>query len=193
MREIISMIVVLSCICGISGFALSYLKIATAPLIEEQVLINVQAPALERVFADADNNPIAERKKFTYKDSEITVFPAMKGGKLEGVAFESFAPGYGGDIGVIVGFNLADDKLKGIGITTLKETPGLGMRVTEPKYTAQFTGADPKAVALTSNGGTIDAVSGATISSTATVEAVKKAAAIYGEMKSEFEKTFQKS
>ena len=41
MLAIIRMIVVLSSICGLSGFALSYLKISTAPRIEEQVLTYV--------------------------------------------------------------------------------------------------------------------------------------------------------
>jgi Na+-translocating ferredoxin:NAD+ oxidoreductase subunit G len=193
MREIASMIVVLSIICGLSGFALSYLKIATEPLIEVQVLTYVQAPALKSVFPDAENDLLADRQKFMYEDQEITVFPAKKGGKLDSVALETFAPGYGGDVGVMVAFNMETDQLRGIGVTTLKETPGLGTRIAEEKYTRQFTGLDPKTVNLTSQGGSIDAVSGATISSTATVEAVKKAAVIYDALKSEFDKTFQNS
>ena len=65
MLAIIRMIVVLSSICGLSGFALSYLKISTAPRIEEQVLTYVQGPAILKVFADIDNSPIAERKTFS--------------------------------------------------------------------------------------------------------------------------------
>ena len=49
MLAIIRMIVVLSSICGLSGFALSYLKISTAPRIEEQVLTYVQGPAILKV------------------------------------------------------------------------------------------------------------------------------------------------
>ena len=41
----------------------------------------------------------------------------------------------------MVGFNVASDTLAGIGITTLKETPGLGMRVTEQAFSGQFAGA----------------------------------------------------
>jgi len=193
MREIISMIVVLSCICGISGLALSYLKISTAPLIEEQVLTYVQAPALDSVFPSPSNDPIKERQKFEVNGQEITVFPVKENGKLSGLAFETFAPGYGGDIGVMVGFNLQTDMLAGIGITTLKETPGLGMRIMEDKYTRQFTGQHPEKVNLSSQGGSVDAVSGATISSVATVEAVHKAQDIYAKHKEEFMKTFQTS
>lgn len=193
MREIISMIVVLSIICSISGFALSYLKIATEPLIEVQVLTYVQAPALKSVLADAENDVIAERRTFPYADGEIMVFPSMKGGKLDSIALETFAPGYGGDVGVMVAFNIESGMLRGIGVTTMKETPGLGTRIAEEKYARQFRGLDPKTVNLTSQGGSVDAVSGATISCVATIDAVKKAAVIFDAMKSEFEKTFQNS
>ena len=99
MLAIIRMIVVLSSICGLSGFALSYLKISTAPRIEEQVLTYVQGPAILKVFADIDNSPIAERKTFTLDGAKVTVFPGKKDGKLVAVALEHFGKGFGGDVG----------------------------------------------------------------------------------------------
>ena len=93
MLAIIRMIVVLSSICGLSGFALSYLKISTAPRIEEQVLTYVQGPAILKVFADIDNSPIAERKTFTLDGAKVTVFPGKKDGKLVAVALEHFGKG----------------------------------------------------------------------------------------------------
>ena len=128
MLAIIRMIVVLSSICGLSGFALSYLKISTAPRIEEQVLTYVQGPAILRVFANIDNSPIAERKTFTLDGAKVTVFPGKKDGKLVAVALEHFGKGFGGDVGVMVGYDVNRDTLTGIGITTMKETPGLGTR-----------------------------------------------------------------
>lgn len=192
MAAALRMIVVLSAICGLAGFALSYLKMVTAPRIEEQVLTYVQKPALLRVFPDADNDPIAERKKFSLPDGgAITVFPARKNGALVGVALENFGKGFGGDIGVMVGFDVRRDALMGIGITTMKETPGLGTRIADPAFTKQFVGA-PTAVALTSQGGGIDAVSGATISSTGAVTAVGGAAKIYATLKDEILKAWSR-
>jgi Na+-translocating ferredoxin:NAD+ oxidoreductase subunit G len=191
MREIINMVVVLSVICGISGFALSYLKISTAPLIEEQVLTYVQAPALKSVFPVSSNDPLAERQSFDLDGQQIVVFPIKQDGKLTGVALETFGPGYGGDIGVIVGFNLQNDLLEGIGVTTLKETPGLGTRIVEEKYTRKFKGQNPSTVQLSSQGGNIDAVSGATISSAGTIIAVQRASSIYSKMKPKIMQTFQ--
>ena len=77
----------------------------------------------------------------------------------------------------INGLNIA-----GIGITTMKETAGVGTRVKEPAFLRQFPGkAVP--VKLRSQGGDIDAVSGATISSNAVITAVASAVDIYTELK----------
>lgn len=176
MAAIARMIVVLSMLCAISGFALSYLKMSTASRIEEQVLAFVQKPALAQVFPDAENLPLLERRKFPLPDGRmVTVFPARKEGKLYGVALENRAPGFGGDLGVMVGFDTGRDALIGIGITEMKETPGIGTAVAEPLFTAQFAGA---ALPVELGNG-VDALSGATVSSTGAVEAVKKAAEDY--------------
>lgn len=191
MRDILKMLVVLSTICGIAGFALSYLKMVTAGPIEEQVLTYVQGPALQRVFTDVDNSPVAERKKFTLADGRtITVFPARKNGKLVGVALENAGKGFGGDIGVMVGFNPVNDTLVGIGITTMKETPGIGTVITEPRFTGQFPGKGLDAVGLKPQGG-IDALSGATVSSGGAVTAVANAAKAYVELKPEILKVWK--
>ena len=189
MIGMLRMVVVLSALCGLSGFALSYLKMVTAPRIEEQVLTYVQGPALARVFAHARNSPIADRRRFALDHGSVTVFPALRDGRLVGVALEERGKGYGGDIGVMVGFNVTDDSLAGIGVTTLKETPGLGMRVTEQAFAGQFSGVRAP-VALTAQGGGINGVSGATISSGGVVAAVNRAAQIYSRLKPEILKAW---
>ena len=161
MRDMLRMIVVLSVLCGLSGFALSYLKMITAPRIEEQVLANVQGPAIKRVFPYAENDPIGERKRFEADGRAFMIFPVRSGGAL---------------------VNLKDDTLAGIGATTLKETPGLGMRIAEPAFTGQFSGQKTP-VQLSAGGGVIDGVSGATISSAGAVGAVNNAAAVYVRLK----------
>jgi electron transport complex protein RnfG len=180
MREILHMIVALTLICGVSGYSLATLKAATRDRIEGQVLTYVQGPALLGMIGEHDNDPIAQRVKLEHDGETTTVFPVRRGGELVGVAMESFAPGYSGDIGVMVGFDLATDDLMGIGITTQTETPGLGSRVTEPAFTAQFMGHAPANLDLGAN---IDAVSGATFSSTGAVNAVKKAVETYKTLK----------
>lgn len=179
----IKTVAVLTLLCSASGFLLSYLKDVTTPIIEEQVLINVQGPAIGTVFNRAENNPVADRHVFTTRDGrKVTVFPCFVGGELAGVAMEDFGKGYGGPVGVIVGFNTANDSLAGVGMTVLRETPGLGMRVREPAFAEQFRNAEFP-IALSSQGGSIDAVSGATISSNGVIEAVNRANTVYRELR----------
>jgi electron transport complex protein RnfG len=183
MREMLKMIFVLSLICGLSGLTLATVRQATSERIEEQVMTYVQGPSLKQIFSNYDNNPVKDRKTFDLPNGPITVFPAMKDGKLTGVAFETFGKGYGGNIGVMVGFVTDGSKLEGIGITTLKETPGLGARVVEPQFRDQFSGHSTDKIALKKQGGNIAAISGATISSTGTVSAVNKAVNIFNQIK----------
>ncbi len=189
MRETVHMLVVLSLICAASGAILVNIKQATRERIEQQVLTYVQGPALLSVLESRDNDPIAERARI----GGVNVFPAMLGGRLVGVAFEAFAPGYSGDIGVMVGIDVERDALIGIGITTQTETPGLGTRVMEPAFTAQFKAHGLESLNVKSRGGDIDAVSGASFSSVGTVNAVRRAVEIYQDIKPEIEKTWKRS
>lgn len=183
MKDMLKMILVLSLICGLSGLTLATLRQATSERIEEQVLTYVQGPALAQVFTDYDNNPVKDRKTFDLPDGPVTVFPALKEGKLTALAIETFAGGYGGKVGVMVGINTDGTKVEGIGITLSKETPGLGSRASEPEYREQFRGLPVDGVALTKSGGTIQAISGATITSVATVTAVNEAVNIFNKIK----------
>lgn len=189
MKDMCKMVIVLSLLCGLSGFALSYLKDVTTDKIESQVLTYVQGPALQSVFNGQDNSPIADRKVFSIDNKKITIFPARKNGKIFGIAIEEKGKGYGGDIGVMVGFDIISETLCGIGITTLKETPGLGMRVTEKGFMKQFFNKTTP-VELTAQGGNIDAISGATISSSAVILAINKAANTFLKIKPEIDKIF---
>jgi len=183
------MLVVLSLICATSGAILVNLKQATHSQIEQQVLTYVQGPALRSVLNDCDNDPIAERKLI----NDVMVFPAKQDGKLVGIALEAFAPGYSGDIGVIVGFNIENDVLMGVGITTQTETPGLGTKVTKPSFTRQFRNHGIESMDLAKRGGDIDGVSGATFSSIGTVDAVRKAIEIYQGIKPQIATMWQAS
>jgi len=106
-------------------------------------------------------------------------------GKRNTVAFETFGKGFGGELGVIVGVNLENDEIIGVGVTTHSETPGVGSRAkTDPDFATQFKGLsilDP--FKIKTDGGQIDALSGATISSRGVCGAVVEAGEIYKRLK----------
>ncbi len=192
MREILKMIVVLAAITGASGLLLAGVNQGTQEQRKKQLLKFVKGPAVLEVLKGSDNQPLDDVKELEVKSDEegagavMDMFPAYKDDELWGVAFEVTGPGYGGDIGVIVGIDVAEEKLLGIGITAHKETPGLGARVEEKGFRSGFTGLELGGAAnVKADGGDVDAISGATISSQGVCEAVNKAFAFYRENKEE--------
>jgi Na+-translocating ferredoxin:NAD+ oxidoreductase subunit G len=197
MREMIKMIVVLTILSCFSGGVLAYLRNSTQERIDNQVLEFVKGPAIRTIFEGASNNPIADR--FTLKDGDVerTFFVAIYNGVPKGVAFETSGKGFGGDVGVMVGIDVKDDKLLGVGVTTHSETPGMGARAkTDPTFVAQFKGQSvKKPFKVTADGGTINALSGATITSRAVSAATTEADQIYEKLKPEIDdklKAFKK-
>ena len=103
-------------------------------------------------------------------------------GMLTGIVFRVFPQGYGGPIPITVGLDL-DGKVTGVRVASaaegLKETPGLGVKITEPEFKDQFIGKCGSAVQLKNDGGEIDAITAATISSRAVCNGVKKGIETY--------------
>ena len=183
MRDILKMIIVLSVICGLSGVTLATVRDATMERIQLQELNFVKKPSIVKAVSGYDNDPIVDRREFTTQDgATVLVFPAKRDGRLFAVAIEDVGPGYGGDVSVVVGFDIATDTMTGVGIAPLKETPGVGSRTGDKAFGQQFKGHSLD-VDLKSGGGDIDAIAGATVSSTASVTAVKKAVRNYRELK----------
>jgi electron transport complex protein RnfG len=89
--------------------------------------------------------------------------------KLIGFVFKASGKGYSSVIETLAGIFL-DGKISAIKIISLSETPGLGMRVTEDKFTGQFSRQN--SLDLSS----IEAITGATISSRAVINSVMKKA-----------------
>jgi electron transport complex protein RnfG len=186
MREIIKMIVVLTILSCFSGGLLAYINTATEERIENQVLEFVKGPAVRSIFADATNDPIADRIQIKEGEIERTIFVGVMDGEPRGVALETFGKGgYGGDVGLMVGIDLKEDKIIGVGVTTHAETPGMGAKAkTDPSFAAQFEELSVKEpIKVTNDGGTINSISGATMTSRAVSSAATEAAKIYLELK----------
>jgi len=189
-RDLIKMVVVLFVICATSGVVLSYVNEATKAPREYQYIKFVQEPSMKAVLTDFDNDPIKERINVVVGEDgegnpiEKVVFPAKKDGKTEAVAFSASAKGYHDLIEVMVGVG-PDGKLTGISIMSHTETPGLGARIVEAKFTDQFAGLDLDTTKLASEGGKVDALSGATFSTVGVIAAVTEALEEFPKIKEE--------
>ena len=186
MRDIIKMVIVLTALSCFSGGVLAYINTATEERIKNQELEFVKGPAVRAIFDNATNDPIADRIQIKDGDLERTFFVGVIDGEPRAVAFETFGKGgYGGDVGLMVGIDIKDDKLIGAGVTTHAETPGMGAKAkTDPSFVAQFQGLalkDP--IKVTKDGGTINAISGATLTSRAVSLAATDAGKIYLQLK----------
>jgi electron transport complex protein RnfG len=185
MREMIKMLIVLTVLATLSGGLLAAIRDNTKDRIENQVLEFVKGPAIRSILEGATNDPIVDRFQLKDGDIERTFFVGVFGGEPRAVTFETSGKGYGGDVGLMVGIDTKDDKLVGVGVTTHGETPGMGAKAkTDPSFVAQFKGLslkDPKKV--TGDGGSINAISGATITSRAVCSATNDAIKIFEKLK----------
>jgi len=193
----ITMVVVLTVLSTISGGLLSGLKNATASKIEVQQLKFVKGPAIKTILEGVTNDPIADR--FAIKDdhTERKFFVGKFDGKANTVVLESSGKGYGGDVGLMVAVNMQNNQIVGVGVTTHSETPGLGARAKDdPAFVSQFKGMPiNETFKVTNDGGKVNAMSGATITSRAVCAAASDAGRIYGKLKPQLEeklKTFNK-
>lgn len=189
MGEMIKMVVVLTVLSIISGGGLSWLKDFTEPKIENQVMNLVKGPAIRAMLKGAENDPVEDRFKIKDGEEERTVFVGVFGGNADTVVLESEAAGFADKVGMVVAINMTDETMRGIAVTTHKETPGLGANAKDdPGFAAQFVGK-PAAVPVkvSKDGGNISALSGATITSRAVCAGVTKAIEKYKDLKPQLE------
>ena len=185
MRDIIRMIVVLALLGALSGFGLAFVKTSTEEQIKYQQLKFVKGPAIQEIMERCSNDPIVDR--FSIKDGEVerSFYVGVFDGKANTVCYEAEGKGFGGAIGLMVGVILETDQLLGMGVTTHSETPGLGARAKEdPSFRAQFKGMSiGEPFKVKTDGGQIDAVSGATITSRGVCAGLTNSAEFYKELK----------
>lgn len=189
MNDTLKMVLVLTLFTSVSGGVLAGVRSLTMDRIEYQQLKFQKEPVVRVILADAENDPMADRFKVADGDVSRTIFPG-KVGDQKIVALEAFGKGFSGDVGLMVAFDLESDTIVGGGVTISTETPGFGAKAKEdPSFVAQFKGTKAdQTFSVKKDGGTIDAISGATITSRAVCVAVNEATAVYKRMKPDLSK-----
>lgn len=180
MKDIARLVIALTLISTAAGVILAVTnRITTAPI--DSAGSRQYGESLALVLPAFDNQP--NLTTFDVNDGEQTwtFHVARKGGRYVGAAFvASSKKGYGGEISLMIGVT-AEGRVRKIRILSQQETPGLGTKVTEAPFASQF---DDRSItgtvwAVRKDHGDIDAVTGATISSRAVLEAVRAGLDVY--------------
>jgi electron transport complex protein RnfG len=166
MKKVIYSTLFIVIIAVASAFTLTMVNNVTSPKIRENsesrlvAIINTTFPEFSRIES-TDNTHLI-----------------YSGEVLLGYGVESSSMGYSGMIDVFVLFD-RDKTIKEVVITKMSETPDIGSRVEEEEFRKHFRGKTVKDLNSKELG--VDAITGATISSAAVIEAVIEAGETYDE------------
>ena len=167
MKKIIGLVASLTVIAGVCAAVLAFVNKLTAEPIA-QMLVKKTQDAAKAVMPTAVKSVEQQGDLFVGKDSS---------GQIVGYAVKgSDAGGYGGDVVLMVGFEA--DKKTVVCYKTLSaaETPGLGMKLNTPEFADQFKGKNGTNLHVKKDGGEIEAITSATITSRAVCKAIADAA-----------------
>lgn len=174
-----NMVLSLTIITASMGAVLAYVH----DLTEEQILmteLKAKTDALALVLPPFDNDVISTAEDVTVDGDTrpVTVYTATQGDKEIGHAVESWTmDGFSGEIRVMVGFDTSGT-VTGYQVLQHAETPGLGAKAND--WFRDETGArsiigTDKPLKVSQDGGTVDGITAATITSRAFLDAVNRA------------------
>lgn len=135
-----------------------------------------------------DNDLLAQPLSLTTDDGEpLTVYRALQGLQVTGVAYRATGQGYAGPIELILGLD-PQGRILGVRVLSHTETPGLGDKIelARDDWILAFDGRrlgdpPPEGWAVTKDGGDFDQFTGATITPRAVVNAVREALGFFAE------------
>lgn len=158
------MIVVLGLIAAVSAGLLAGVNLLT----KDTIAANSEKRLVETFAELVDGDVFALQE-----EAELPLWRAVKEGVLVGYVVRLTGQGYSADgIDILVGLD-TQATVTGVLIFSHSETPGLGSKVAEPGFLAQFLGKGlGSAIAA---GEDVDAISGATSSSMAVIGSIGKA------------------
>ncbi len=186
MKDILRLVIVLTTICVVAAVSLAFVYDVTKEPIARS-LRQEKLAAIKAVLPGYDNQPDKEvqtvmlGKDKRGRELKVDFYVATLNGKWVGTAFTSPAKGFGGELLVMLGVT-PDDRLNKAKVLKHQETPGLGAKI-EKEFIDQFSGKSltVRELKVKKDGGDIDAITGATISSRAVCDAVNNGLELYNE------------
>lgn len=173
-----NMTIALFVITAVAGLALS----AVYSVTKEPIAISQKAKinnAIKMVIPEFETIADTVLMPQDGKDS-IRIHRLLKGTENSGVAVETYTDkGFSGRFSLMVGF-APDGSISNIEVLEHKETPGLGTKMALPAFKDQFKGLKlselpGEQLKVKKDGGSVDAITAATISSRAFCDAVNRA------------------
>lgn len=162
---------ILTAICTVVTLLLAVTNSLTVSKIADNAAQKA-AESRKKVLAAEEYKPL---------DSDGAVYGAYdEEGNLLGVVITTESSGYGGKMEVMTGVK-ANGEVSGVNILSMEETPGLGAKAKEDRFLRQYKGFANSDLAVSKDGGEIDALSGATITSRAVTRAINDAIQLSGQ------------
>ena len=171
LKEYLVPTITLFVICFIATLLLGMTNSVTAPIIEKLAL-ETEKKSRQIVFSQAVSFGEAE-----ISDDGTSIAAALdEAGSIIGYVVVNSAKGYGGDISVMTGVD-TEGKVTGVNILSHAETAGLGANATSESFRSQFVNLIAGITVSKDKAGenSIDALTGATITSRAVTQAVNAA------------------
>lgn len=172
MSQPVKYALILFLITGVCVGILGAVNQITSPIIAENAK-KTEEEAMKRLLSDSESF----EEVTNIEDAVVrSVNIAKSGGEVVGYVVKVAPIGYGGEIAMLVGMD-TDRTIKGIDILSHGETPGFGANATKPDFKNQYMDKKaPLAVSKSANNGSdIEAITGATITSTAVTDGVNAA------------------
>ncbi len=174
-----NMVLALFLVSLVASTSLAYVyELTKAPIAAAK--LKKKTEAIKKVMPQFDNSPIEDMFKMNMqKGDSLECYPAKSRDKMVGIAIKSYTKkGFTGKFWLMVGFTM-DGKINNISVLEHKETPGLGDKMEKKKadWSKQYNGKHPKNnnLKVSKDGGEIDAITAATISSRAYTDDVLRA------------------
>lgn len=153
--------------CLISGAIIAGTYAVTAPVAAKE-RVNLKNKAMKELVTDA--------QEFKAVAGKTEWYAALKDGKTIAYVVPAESKGYGGAIKMLTAVS-PDGKDLGYKILSHNETPGLGDKAADAKFSKQFIGkaAEGMEVVKVPTDKNIQALTGATITSRAVTKGIKEA------------------
>ena len=140
-------------------------------LLTSLTLISGACAAVLAYVNSITKDPIAATAEKAREAARVAVLCGEEGYTAEGRSSE----GYGGDIVLMVGFKKDKKTVISYKVLQASETPGLGMKLSTPEFAGRFSGKDGTMLKVKQDGGSIEAITSATITSRAVCKAIADA------------------